>query len=119
MSKKRFLISGVYAIASICVGLLIHPYQTMQSLVKQKIFIWLTLIPLGVLAAVTILWRLLIVPLVQLIFSCAATTLPVCDSLTFFSNVITFFCLYWQVLLGYLLLRFKLVVISQEKNVTL
>lgn len=116
MSKKQFIFSSVYAVASICFGLLLHPYQTMQSLVKQRMFVWLTLMPLGVLALVTILWRMGVVPVVQVIFSCAAVTVPICDSLTFFSNVITFFCLYWQILLGYLLLRFRLAVYFSEHD---
>jgi hypothetical protein len=102
------LVSSVgYALGQITLGLLLHPYQTMQSLVKDKIFSWMALLPTGVLAVVTILWRFVIVPLVQLVFSCQSTGFWGCSWLPFVSNTLTFFCFYWQVMLIYLLFRFS------------
>ena len=105
--KKSFLLSVFYSVGQLILGLLLHPYQTMQSLVEEKVFIWMTLLPTGILAVVTVGWRFLIVPAVQIFFSCRASGLVLCNYLTFISNWITFFCIYWQVLLLYLLVRFK------------
>jgi len=101
--------SFIYALGQITLGLLLHPYQTMQSLVKDKVFVWMSLLPTLVLALVTLLWRFSIVPIVGLVFSCRATDFVGCEFLSLVSNVITFFCLYWQVLLFYLLFRFTVV----------
>lgn len=96
-----------YSLGQIGLGLFLHPYQTMQSLVAEKVFIWMTLFPSGVLAVVTLLWRFVIVPMVRILFSCQRTPILACDTLPFFSNWLTFFCLYWQILLLYLLFRFS------------
>ncbi len=109
MKKLTVFLSIVYSIVQITLGLLLHPYQTMQSLVEDKIFVWMTLLPTGVLALVTLLWRFVVVPLVQLVFSCQKTGFVGCVWLPFFSDWLTFFCIYWQILLLYLLFRFTTV----------
>ncbi len=103
--------SVLYSVGQITLGLLVHPYQTMQSLVEDRIFVWMSLLPTVVLALVTIAWRVAIVPGVRVVFSCAdgGVLASACEWLPFFSNWLTFFCVYWQVLLLYLLLRFHLV----------
>jgi len=107
MVKKLFL-SGFYAINQIGLGLLLHPYQTMQPLVQENFFVWMTLFPSGVLAIVTMLWRFLLVPVLRLVFSCQTSSAMIlmCKTLPFFSNWLTFFCIYWQILLLYLFFRF-------------
>lgn len=107
MTTSSFVASFLYSLGQITLGLLLHPYQTMQSLVRDKAFIWMTLLPTAVLAIVTVLWRFLLVPVVRIVFSCSATSFVGCDYLIFFSNWLTFFCFYWQVLLLYLLFRFS------------
>jgi hypothetical protein len=67
----------------------------------------MVLLPTGVLGLTTGLWRYLVVPVVSLVFSCQANGLGICELLPFFSNWITFFMIFWQVLLMYLLFRFK------------
>ncbi len=109
MKYQRVMASGIYSIAQISFGLLVHPYQTMQSLVTDQVFVWLTLIPTFTLAGVTIMWRWLVVPAVRLVFSCHTSQFFACDFLPFLSNWITFFCIYWQILLLYLLFRFRTV----------
>lgn len=106
MKKINLYISFFYAIFQITQGLLLHPYQTMQSLVRDKVFIWMSLIPTAVLAITTLIWRIIIVPLVRLFFSCQRSDLFVCDLLPFISNCLTFFCIYWQLFLLYFLFRF-------------
>ena len=96
-----------YSVGQIGLGLLLHPYQTMQSLVEDKVFVWMSLLPAGVLAVVTVSWRFMIVPTVRLAFSCQTTGFWACDYLVFVSNWLTFFCLYWQIMLLYLLFRFS------------
>lgn len=90
----------------ISLGLVLHPYQTVQSLVRDRVFAWMSLLPSLFLAFVTVGWRWGLVPTVRLVFSCQTTPFFACDWLQFFSNWLTFFCIYWQVLLLYLLFRF-------------
>lgn len=106
MNTRRIFFSTIYAVGQITLGLLLHPYQTMQSLVQDKVFIWMTLLPTGVLALTTVMWRYGLVPLVRLVFSCHTTGFIGCQWLPFLSNGLTFFCLYWQLILFYLLIRF-------------
>jgi hypothetical protein len=109
MRIKNAFLSGSYAVFQISSGLFVHPYQTMQSLVQEKLFVWMVLLPSVALAVVTVAWRFAVVPLVSSVFSCKATGFMGCGFLPFFSDWITFFCLYWQVLLFYLLFRFTVV----------
>lgn len=95
-----------YSVGRISLGLLLHPYQTMQSLVFERTFWWLSLLPTMILASLTLAWRLMIVPGVQVFFSCSSTGWVACQYLEFVSNWVTFFCLYWQIMLLYLLFRF-------------
>jgi hypothetical protein len=106
MVKKSAAISFVYAVGQLGLGLLIHPYQTMQSLVRDKVFVWMSLWPTLILAVITVAWRFGVVPAVRVFFSCQVTPLPACEVLPFISNWLTFFCIYWQILLLYLLFRF-------------
>ncbi len=109
MKKRKILFSLLYSFGQITTGLLLHPYQTMQSLVRKKVFIWMTLVPSVCISFITIFWKLAVVPSVQLVFSCSQSGWLVCSAIPFFSNVITFFCIYWQILLLYLLVRFTIV----------
>lgn len=111
MSRRRlstFLASTAYAVGQVTLGLLLHPYQTMQSLMEQRVLLPLVLLPSGVLAIVTLVWKVVVVPLVRTVFSCQSAP-NACAGLPFLSDWITFFCLYWQVMLLYLVLRFALV----------
>lgn len=107
--KTSNLISFIYSIGQISLGLLFHPYQTMQSLVQDKVFVWMSLLPSLFLALVTIVWKYGFVPVVRIVFSCQETGFMLCNWLDFFSNWLVFFCIFWQILLLYLLLRFSLV----------
>ena len=98
--------SLVYSVGQIGLGLLLHPYQTMQQLVEDKVFVWMSLLPTGALAVVTVGWRFGLVPLVRLVFSCASSGFFLCNYISFVSNWLTFFMIYWQILLMYLLFRF-------------
>lgn len=117
MRKKSALLSLVYSLGQITLGLLVHPYQTMQSLVRERVFVWMAATPLYVLAMSTVGWKLVIVPVVQNIFSCSTGYFVACDALSFVSNMLVFFCWYWQVLLLYLLIRFRVLVGKFAPNV--
>lgn len=108
-SIAEFTRSFLYSVGQISLGLLVHPYQTMQSLVEDKVFVWMALLPTVFLGVVTVFWRYAFVPLVRVGFSCAETNFVGCDLIPFVSNTITFFMMYWQILLLYLLFRFRLV----------
>lgn len=105
----RFAVSFLYALGQITLGLLLHPYQTTQSLVRDRVFIWMALLPSVVFVLAKILWFFVIVPAVQFVFSCQNTAFWGCDLIPFVANWLVFFCVYWQVLLGYLVVRFWLV----------
>lgn len=107
MKTTHLISSFLYSIAQITLGLVLHPYQTMQSLLEDKVFVWMTLLPSLVLAVVTLTWRWLIVPSVQDFYSCQTTYVFICDYLSFIGNCLVFFCIYWQILLLYLLFRFR------------
>jgi hypothetical protein len=101
------ILSMLYSLGQITLGLLLHPYQTMQSLVRERVFVFMTLLPTAVLAFSTVLWKALVVPVVSLLFSCDQLGLVGCSWLSFISNWLAFFCIFWQVLLLYLLFRFS------------
>lgn len=107
MKKRKLVLSTTYSLGQISVGLVLHPYQTMQALVREKIFVWMSLLPSLLLMVTTVLWKIVIVPLVRFVFSCSQSVVINCDWLSFISNVISFYCIYWQLLLFYLLIRFS------------
>lgn len=102
----HFVASFLYAMGQIMVGLLVHPYQTMQLLVQEKVFVSLSLLPTLLLGFTTVLWRYGLVPGVRLVFSCGSTGFWACEYIDFISNWFTFFMIFWQVLLLYLFFRF-------------
>jgi len=106
-SKLNHLVgSFLYSIAQIIQGLFFHPYQTMQSLVRERIFFWLTLLPIAVWLIAQSVWAIIIVPVVSLVFSCSATGLVACELIPFFARWLLYFCLLWQLVLLYLFFRF-------------
>jgi len=104
--KSYFIVSLVYSIGQITLGLLVHPYQTMQSLVQEKVFVLMSLLPTLLLGFVTVVWRYLFVPVVRVVFSCTSTGFFGCEYIDFFSNWLTFFMIFWQLVLLYLFFRF-------------
>lgn len=106
MKIRTPFLSVVYSIGQIALGLLLHPYQTLQSVVQEKVFVWMTFFPAVVLALIIIVWRVMIVPLAKLVVACAPRLFYVCAALPFFAKWIILFCFFWQVLLAYLFFRF-------------
>jgi hypothetical protein len=90
MKKRAAILSIFYALGQIGQGLLLHPYQTMQSLVRDRVFLWMIFLPMIVLG----MGKLVGMLVSALVFS------------AFLVNWFIFFCLYWQCLLLYLLVRF-------------
>ncbi len=105
--NNSVILSIVYSIFQISQGLLIHPYQTMQSLVKDKIFVWMTLLPTFFLAMLTMIWKLFLFPLLKIFITCQSVRKEYCDLFYFLAEWVTFFCIYWQIILIYLLVRFN------------
>lgn len=106
MHVRRFASSFVYSIAQITGGLLLHPYQTMQSLTRERVFIWMAFLPTAVFVLAKVVWFFILVPGVRFIFSCSESNFFGCDLIPFFANWLVLFCVYWQILLLYLLIRF-------------
>lgn len=127
--KHMMIRSFLYSSAQISQGLIFHPYQTMQSLVQEKVFVWMSLLPTVFMAFVTIFWKIMLTPLIGMIFSCREGSegwmrwlivdvfnrpfwlsygaTQSCRVLPFISDWLIFFCIYWQIMLLYLLFRFK------------
>jgi len=101
----NWLLSFIYALARFSLGLLIHPYQTMQLLVEQKTFLWLTLLPTAMLGILTIAWKIIVLFILSFFLhtqnSCCITVF------SFLATWVTIFIFYWQAMLFYLLIRFR------------
>lgn len=106
MYRTLQLQSLILSLLAITWGLLIHPYQTMQSLLREKSFVWMCLLPSVAFLITKTIWLWVVVPLVRFVFTCHSTPLFACDLIPFFANWLTFFLVYWQILLLYLLIRF-------------
>lgn len=103
----NLLISFFYALGRFAFGLVVHPYQTMQLLVRQKLFVWVVLTPTFLLAILTVLWNFLIIP-VGSSLSLSPSFSLLSPALSFLSTWIITFVVYWQMMLLYLLVRFRL-----------
>lgn len=109
MTKRLANIVGslIYSVTQIAQGLLLHPYQTMQSLVRDKVFFWLTFLPAGIWIIARLSWGWVIVPVVRLVFSCAQSGFWGCGLIPFFTHWLWYFCWLWQLVLIYLFVRFS------------
>lgn len=103
---NNWLLSFLYALGRFSLGLLFHPYQTMQLLVEQKIFVWLTLLPTVILGLLTVVWKIIILSVFTLLFKNQPQEIFAIFS--FLSTWVTIFIMYWQIMLFYLLIRFRL-----------
>jgi hypothetical protein len=106
--QPSLFFSGLYAVFRISVGMVVHPYQTLQSVVQEKIFLWLTLLPSVILFILMLNWRFWILPNLEIWFECQPHYPYICTAVRFLAAWISFFCLYWQLLVGYLTVRFLL-----------
>jgi hypothetical protein len=106
MSTKSILLSSGYSVGQIGLGLLMHPYQTLQFVVQEKVFVWMALFPSVVLASLIVMWRWPTLPLLETVFECRPSYPFICDAVVFLARWITLFCAYWQILLLYLFVRF-------------
>lgn len=106
----NLILSFFYTLGRFALGLLLHPYQSMQLLAEHKMFIWLTLLPTAALGFLTVLIRLLFLVLsyfdltrvyLQLLTRQLSGVYPIV------TTFIIIFCIYWQLMLFYLLLRFQ------------
>ena len=99
-----FLISVFYALLRFAAGLLLHPYQTMQLLVQEEVFVWLAFLPMLILGFLTLVWKTTLEPVTRLveILLCGGGQGVWLDGGVWFPLVITWvvvFCLYWLLLL--------------------
>jgi len=99
MKKRVVILSATYSLSSIFAGLVLHPYQTMQKLVREKVFVWLTLLPSMLVFFVSLVWQFLTLYFLTSSFVNS-------EVVNFFANIFIFYCIYWQLLLLYLFIRF-------------
>ena len=97
MDKLAIVESLIYALGQIVLGLFLHPYQSMQNLVRDKVFVPLMFLPtlLATICYLLFAWWLL-----DLFYDGS-----IVFRLIYRSSF--FFFLYWQILLIYLFWRFK------------
>jgi hypothetical protein len=97
MDKTGIIKSIFYSLGQIILGLFLHPYQSMQNLVRDQVFIPLMFLPtlLASLFYILFAWWLL-----ALFYDGSIVFRLVYRS--FF-----FFFLFWQILLVYLFWRFR------------
>lgn len=112
-----WILSFFYALGRFALGLLLHPYQTMQMIAEHRLFVWLTLLPTLFLALITLLWKIIVWFFVSfLAVSLVATITPNLISIySFITTWIVVFCVYWQLMLFYLFMRFKIFVEANIK----
>lgn len=106
----KLIFATFYALGQISLGLLLHPYQTMQMLVEDRVFVWMSIAPTLLLAFATVVWRVILEPFLYFLICQVAGVCGndvVATTLAFLTNWFTFYMLYWQVLLMYLLFRFR------------
>lgn len=89
--------SLVYSGGQMLLGLLLHPYRSMQILVKNKVLLPFVFYPGFFVLLFYVFLRVdLILQLYEGIFI-----------FRFFYQVLLFFCFYWQIALFYLWIRFS------------
>jgi len=96
-SKLEIAESFFYSSGQIVLGLILHPYRTMQLIVRGKVFLPFVFLPLLILLLVFLLFRIDFVSsfyLVNWFFS-------------FFVKILIIFLALWQITLSYLLIRFS------------
>jgi len=106
--QPSLFVSGLYAVGRISLGMIVHPYQTLQSVVQEKVFLWLTILPSVLLLILMLNWRFWILPNLEIWFDCYPHYPYICTGVRILAAWISFFCLYWQLLVGYLTMRFLL-----------
>jgi hypothetical protein len=106
--KQSFWLSALYAVGRISLGMLLHPYQTLQSVVREKVFLWLSILPGVLLVFLIINWRIWTLPVLEILFECQPNYPFICHGVRWVATWVSFFCLYWQILVGYLTIRFLL-----------
>ena len=106
MDKLSWFESLVYSISQIILGLFFHPYQTMQTLVRDRVFTPLVLLPtlLALIAYLLFGWWLL------------AAFYETSMIFRLIYRSLFFFFLLWQLLLLYLWRRFTRAFSRQQGN---
>lgn len=102
----KFIASSIYAVCQIIVGLVLHPYQTLQTVVQERIFVWMSVFPSFLLLFLIVNWRIWILAFLEFWFECRPHFPILCQVAEVVALWITFFCVYWQILVGYLTFRF-------------
>lgn len=96
-TKLEIIESFVYSAGQIVLGLLLHPYRTMQLIVKGKVFTPFVFLPLLTVVLIFLGGRIdFLMNFYQsnVIFSILVKTILI-------------FSVLWQIILGYLLIRFS------------
>jgi hypothetical protein len=93
-----------YSLFQIVQGLLMHPYQTMRQLVRERVFVWMVGSPIFLWLGSVIVWKILNVLLFSLF--------PYPGFWTFLALWFTIGIGFYQILLTYLLIRFSFILKS-------
>jgi hypothetical protein len=109
MKKKTAILSVGYWFSAYTLGLLVHPYKTVRTLVRERAYQGLVINPVifwvgGWLVAL-VLSRVLLLASIYLDLGLMGKWLVA--GLVFLFWWFSWFCLLWQILVGYLWLRFS------------
>lgn len=100
-TRLAIVISILYSVGQVSLGLILHPYQTMQMLVEDTVFVWLSLLPSMLFVISVLLWRFIFDPFLVAVFGSYTVGI-----IPFIGLWFSLYMLYWQCLLVYLLFRF-------------
>lgn len=95
--KLEIIASLLYSLGQLTLGLFLHPYRSMQLLVRGKVFIPLAFLPTLIFIVMLALTRL----------NFLVAFLSAFWILKILYQFLVFFCFYWQLILCYLLFRFS------------
>jgi len=111
MRLRNISLSFTYSFGQIILGLLLHPFQTMFMLWRDKYWLWTVFAPLGFLIAAIVLWEIISFILVSFL-GAIVTLVKHTPSLLFSFEVLKwwvfYFCFIWQFVLLGLLVKFYL-----------
>lgn len=108
MSKKTAVLSMGYWFSATTLGMLIHPYKTMREVLRKK-SLWLSVLAPVVWGLIFWLGAVVIIFSTRLIGETLVITYPawVYKLVEFLFWWAMWFLVLWQILVGYLFVRFK------------
>src|SRR5258708_33575068 len=96
---RRAVMSTSYSVGQLALGLLLHPYQTLQSVVQEKVFLWMTGLPAVVLILLIFIWQKVVGQFFYSFFACDFSSSFACGGVHFLARLGLLFFFFWPNLL--------------------